>query len=816
MQRLIAVLDTGSRADTAVSTAYDQLSYLGALVVPPLLDAVPTFGPFGLRNALQLLAPQDDARIAQVLARRLDDADPAVTSAIVGFLDDAKPAVHVPLAVKVAAITKEPGELLSVLRVLVDKDGDNPAARATAEKLVTSESPKVLAELLDSIDNCTAAWVPDVLDRLRQRGDDNTRAVATYHWLMRQPDLTQDRALQALQQAPAGSVCWIAARFAQRDPTWNRVALLALRSSVDEVWRNNPASFDGLGRVVWGDLRDEAAAAMLAVPRVGNRNNDLYQMMVPVIASGWKVPEGSELRLIEQFEFRGGEAWQMLLQALPMDGEARALTLWRTLPREQQDQLVFAAKDRAWHRLVASHLLASEQQTLVHSKLLERDWTGIPPDASAMLAQLAARWPTPPVGWSGWQPSLLAAWTKTPAMPPEVILPLLDTGDRNVWQALFRRDPQKALVWLRTASNRDAVDVMHAIELLRRLGTDQDVALAIWCVSRIAGQPPGGLTEFFADHGRGNLDVIALGKLPVSVHPNMTSYCLMVAAQAGRDARIEDLDALLTMLPDLGDEAAGEVLSALRRQVRPTDAERIVAAIEATATRPQPASILSPSTMPNAGLAARYLGLLDNATNPAVLPRLRTLLGQEAFRELRGAIARACLAIGGEGKKALLGEFLKGNEPEIVAAAIAAPELRDDAALRELGAAALLRLGERMAPIGPDWRSEDLERAARAVVNDERFPQFSVGLSRWAVSVLGRRKDTTFLNEIASATRHKQPEVLDAAALALGNTFSRDAAPPLLELLKHDSTSVQKAAQAALDRIANYLDERKKWEERLK
>ncbi|MCB9886075.1 MAG: HEAT repeat domain-containing protein [Planctomycetes bacterium] len=817
VQRLIAVLDTGSRADAAVNSAYDQLSYLGALVVPPLLDAVPTFGPFGLRNALQLLAVHDDVRIAEVLARRLDNADPAVTAAIANFLDDAQPRVAVPLAVKVATISKNPAELLQALRELVDNDRENPAARAAATALSASESPKVLSELFDAVAGCNTGWTTDVIGRLRQRGDDKTRAFATFSWLKRQADLSQDRALEALKHAPTGSVCWLAAHFAVLDPTWNRVALLALRSSVGEDVRIfSPVSFGGFGRVAWGDLRDEAGTAMLAVPRNGGRSESLCELGCAIIEAGWKVPEGSELSLVEMLERRGGEAWQLLLSALPDDGEVRAITLWRTLSRDQQEQLAFAAKDRPWHRLIADHLLAAEQQIQVSPKLLDRDWTGVPAPVCTALAKLATRWPTPPVGWSGWQSSLVAAWARTPQMPAEVILPLIAGGDTTAWRTLNGRDPEAALAWLRTSTSRKAVDPLSAIELLRRFGIDQDVPIGIWAAHQLAGQPPNGLYEFFADHGRGNLDVIALGKLPVSTHTNLTGFCVQVAKQAAQGARIDDLEDLLEMAPDLGSEAADAALHALRTQVRPNDTKLLLNALEATFTRPDPARNSGPAPFDGMGLAVRYLGMLEVAANPAALPRLREMLSRDGGKNLREHIALTCLRIGGDNKRAMLADFLKSDDAGIVAAALTAPELGDDKALREAGVAAMLRLGEQMHGLSLEWRTEDRERAAQAVVNDARFPQFGVHLSQWAIRELGSRKDTTFLKELEKATRHGDVSVRCIAATALGSTFSREAAPILLELLKDDTSDVQKAAQAALDRIANYLEERKKWEERLK
>ena len=54
-----------------------------------------------------------------------------------------------------------------------------------------------------------------------------------------------------------------------------------------------------------------------------------------------------------------------------------------------------------------------------------------------------------------------------------------------------------------------------------------------------------------------------------------------------------------------------------------------------------------------------------------------------------------------------------------------------------------------------------------------------------------------------------------AAVEQLGRVFTRDAAPFLLELLKDDDEAVRNVAKESLDRLAEYLDARTKWDERL-
>jgi HEAT repeat protein len=98
----------------------------------------------------------------------------------------------------------------------------------------------------------------------------------------------------------------------------------------------------------------------------------------------------------------------------------------------------------------------------------------------------------------------------------------------------------------------------------------------------------------------------------------------------------------------------------------------------------------------------------------------------------------------------------------------------------------------------------------------ERFPQFRGELAGSAVRILGGLKDPGRIAQFVGAARHRVVEVRVEAAYALGNTFAREAAPQLIEMLKDEQPTVRKTAQTALDELANYLDAKAKWEARLK
>jgi HEAT repeat protein len=85
-----------------------------------------------------------------------------------------------------------------------------------------------------------------------------------------------------------------------------------------------------------------------------------------------------------------------------------------------------------------------------------------------------------------------------------------------------------------------------------------------------------------------------------------------------------------------------------------------------------------------------------------------------------------------------------------------------------------------------------------------------------ALRTVGLRKDVRYLPQLVKGASHTNANVRVQAAQAIGNTFAREAGPHLIEMLRDDSPEVRKAAQDALDQIANYLDARAKWEQRFK
>ena len=166
----------------------------------------------------------------------------------------------------------------------------------------------------------------------------------------------------------------------------------------------------------------------------------------------------------------------------------------------------------------------------------------------------------------------------------------------------------------------------------------------------------------------------------------------------------------------------------------------------------------------------------------------------------------------------MLRELLTHPDPRVVREALDAVKPGQD---QELLAAATKALLANLRSLGAvDAFFDGLEPAsraatARAVLQAPDFDQCSSALAGSALRALGSLKDSSFAADLARGAQHGSPSVRMAAAEQLGRLFTRDAAPFLLELLKDDDKAVRDQAKARLELLADYLDGRAKWEERL-
>jgi hypothetical protein len=166
----------------------------------------------------------------------------------------------------------------------------------------------------------------------------------------------------------------------------------------------------------------------------------------------------------------------------------------------------------------------------------------------------------------------------------------------------------------------------------------------------------------------------------------------------------------------------------------------------------------------------------------------------------------------------VLHELLASKDVRVVAAGLAAEGVGKD---EELVAAATKALLANLRTLGSvDGFFDGLEPGPRAatastVLQAPDFDQASSALAGSALRALGSLKDSRFAADLARGAQHGQPSVRMTAAEQLGRLFTREAAPFLLDLLKDDDKNVRDLAKERLELLADYLDGRAKWDERL-
>jgi hypothetical protein len=306
--------------------------------------------------------------------------------------------------------------------------------------------------------------------------------------------------------------------------------------------------------------------------------------------------------------------------------------------------------------------------------------------------------------------------------------------------------------------------------------------------------------------------VIGLGRLRME-NDSAQQLRIEVAKAAASGARVSQLPELLAMLPELHHEVVSALDTALVPQLRREHGEPIAAALDRLRERP----FAEWSTV------FVLLGWLGVTQDGRALPAIRRLLAHEHVGQWSGletAAARAAIAVAGEQRSTILGELLAAPRGSTVAAALTAPELRTDPSLRAAAKEAILGAGRRLEVGDADdvfsSLGDEAVAFARDLLVDERFATVQEQLGMAALRAFGRAKSPDAVAVLARAVGHAEQKVRMVAAMELGNTFTRDAAPLLIELLKDRSSEVRKAAQHALEELARYLDAKDQWEKRLK
>lgn len=798
VQRLVAVLDAGTPRDPAVEDAMGQLERLGALVVPPLLAALPKLGPFGLVNAMHLLEGHDDPRIAPAVLARAS-GEPAITALVVERSQSMSDAVREALVVGLDETQMPPATQLQFADVMGSAPGMDERRHALALRL--ADEPTVQRELAHRLDSWRAPWADEVLTRLRASKDPATAANATAQWLAQQTQRDEAVALAAIQALDPRHRWWVARQVTSRNKKWVKVALLGLGEGANNKLLQQDAWFLG---VDWRHGGGDAAAPLLNLLRAQpDLASPIGGHLAAIVMSGWVVPPEHEATLASVTP-------SFLAMALPDDDEARGLAAWERLDRAER--MTFVDKvvelERPWHRVVLAQLATAARYDEVREAWLRRDWTGTPPDAAAVLVALTERIPRAPdrpttvtasgPHGQGWHRSLVEACARCKELPSALLLPLVRAGDQWAWGVLTERDPATALAIARSPENAWFAGVPR---LLGEHGTAADVPTLVQLLGwhGLDNTEIGLVRPFVQRHGLGNLALLRR----VAALEDTSSRPL--AKQIAARTDIAQLPEFLTILPELPEEVADRAMETLQAQVGTSHAPMLAQALAAAAAREPmaPAEVLC------------VLDLMTRSGSTECLPALRKALEDARLGDWRSNVAATMVSLPGREWPTMLRELMAHPDARVVREVLVAVRPGQDADLLAAATKALLANLRTLGSV--DAFFDGLEPAARAatastVLQAKDFDQASSELAGSTLRALGSLKDGSFAADLARGAQHASPSVRMTATDQLGRLFSRDAAPFLLELLKDDEKAVRDRAKERLELLADYLDGRAKWE----
>lgn len=830
LAELVAMLDRDLMSET-VDITKQELARLGVLAVPALLAALPKFGPFGITNALAVLQSLDDPRIGPALLQLAATSDPAVAVTIGNKLPEMPPAVALPIARAFADAQRPVAAQLAALRWFVRNDPDGAGTRELAQRLAAEPTGAAAATVRDVVSALPQDWVLDVFVALRRHATEDVRVAALHAWLLRQPQVTEAEAQRLWAGLSPKAMLYLAEHLGPKRPTWVQLGIAGARAAR----RVGGENFD------WGNLartfewwREPVAGGteLLSMPWTTTTHvQEIQSALGDLVERGWQAPEELDGRLVQLIQtLTTSEFWKVLVRALPVAAEDRALAIAAAFPRGYAISFAVAAlqAERPWHRLYARQLASAETADQVTIPLLNRDWTGAPPEAIEALEGLAKKWPRQSAGAGAlpWHPALIEAFRRTPELPPSVVMPLVEGGSTEGWNALAARDPAAALDFARQHVECAARFPQALMEVLQKHGGTVDLELALALEVNLWGAPQ--LQEYFRRCCAGNPKLIALG-VPGNSSPSRESVRIVIAKQAASGARVEDLAELLRLMPTLHQEVFSALRNVLIPQIGAAHTERLAQAATALLAQPMTSVWMvksgarlqvSPPRVGNADVLLAVLEMLENTRDPRAQTVVKQVLAaSEVPQPVVQKAAQVALATAGADLASLVLEMLAADRPEIVQAALVADVCRNDAAVQKARQQALLRTGARLQDVDAvavAFGAEGRLQLAEAVLADPHYLEFASSLAVWAVATIGQRKDPARIPQLVAAGAHPAHEVRAQVAEALGITFARQAAPHLLELLKDDRAEVRGVAQKALDELANYLDARAKWEARLR
>lgn len=791
VDRLIAVLNHGYETPE-VESAVKQLESLGSLVVPQLIRAFPDLGPFGLRNALQVMHHVADARIGQFLAQQLRTGSPDVVASVVKSMDMLSAESALLVAAEVAAGDFTESQQLAALNVYQSHRPEDQQRVALQEKLLSTGSPR-------------------------------TRAHAAA-WAISAGEMAEAEAVAVVKELPPELQAQVCHVVKQKD--WVQLGMLGLASAGKHLdMKSHLLKFE------WWRAADEAAPLLLDV-----RSSSSYAVMAleKMIGRGWHVPERLDPAFCAYAKRNGPTGRMLFVQALPVDAEERALKLCDDdpsllLPMVQACRHLNPV--RQWTRLVVRYILSVDDPESLMGGAFKFDWSKAPQDAIDGLIQFAERWPTAPsVPCPQWAQELVTAYTENAALPAEVMRPLVRSGNYQAGSAVMKRDPEAGLAMLRGDVQLDRTMFGEVAQAILFHGTAKDVPLAIrWLrQAAVTGTSYVNTTvlDFLTREAKGNPEALRLAERPSKVvwgGQSGQSEIDRMAEAVAADLSVRDLPAILEMLPTLPHHVVEKAVFALAPQLTAKHVEALATALrrcfvgpwtDSVSNRRGPSAVLVGSRT----LASFLMHLLGQTGSETALPHLRRVYEDKDVSELMiQSAARAALQVAGSSRKAVLAEMLQSEQRAIVAVAAQAEELRVDDELQALAFAGVLRCAQEKSEcwlIFDAVDQDDQRTFAKAVLDHKDLAQFDSYFLSQALKVLDGTKDARYLPQLSRAAQHPSNPVRLTAAKMLGNTFIKEAAAPLLDMLKDDDAKVRMAATESLDQIAHYLDERASWESR--
>lgn len=832
VQRLIDTLDTGSDADPAVTAAWTQLNQLGALAVPPLLERLPQLGPFGTRNALNLLSNVDDARIAPVLARLLGQGDPGLAITIGLQLAEMNQATALALATTIASGDYPAAVQLQAMDVFIKSSTRQEAARQLLQKLLTE--PAAFDGLMDRIERGLPVG-DEALAQIATHAVEPTKYRAVRHRLLHDENLTEERALAAMRELPDAWRASVGSELATTHRSWVNVGIIVLTVEPDRL------NGEWVGGMEWWRGGDEAAKVILdarpvaerARRKKGSRNEGLSAIassaLSQMITAGWRMSAPLEPAMIAMARDAG---WSTFVAALPVDGEARALAVWRQLGPNDRFELVDSAVrlQRPWHHLVVEQLATLTQPDGLRREWVARDWRAVDPETTALFARTVARWERewPAARSNATTTTMASAQTNwrmplneacgTFGLPIAVLQPLVDAHDADAWFQLARTEPEAALTAAMSWPDISAIAGSLSFTIPRH-GDARYVELLIRAMASIAANHSGWSSDvvpFLKSVGAGMPAVIALAS--PTRHPGLSGLQHDTALAAAYSARVADLPELLALMPQLDDALNKVLMDSLTRQLRPEHAPTLRQALGRLIDGPL--AVRAGVNCPEPFQAERLLEALTNlGCEDAIAEARRILAHEDVSASLVERAAITCVELARTDRKALLSTLLADERPLVVQQALHATDLGQDVELRSLGAAAVRRLGDKLWSLDrmlENFAPEIRLAFAKSMIEDARFATFSAGVCQSLLAVIGAPKDGALAPAIARAANHPSADVRQATATALGRTFSKQAVPFLLELLKDDDDAVRETADKCLTEIASYLEAKAKWDVLLK